>query len=169
MQEFDIQTVSIIIAAVSVVVGVIMSGLSLRNYAKSRRASIFLEFQKQATQEFLEDVFEVVGAWSWKDYKEFLAKYGPITDSKKWAKFVRVGSFFDSMGTLIEEKITDAKFIPEALAVTAMAWWEKIEPIQADIVKRWSYSKSLDSSKTLYETLKKIGYQSPVQNKQSGP
>ncbi|MGY5881319.1 MAG: hypothetical protein RTV31_13785, partial [Candidatus Thorarchaeota archaeon] len=73
------------------------------------------------------------------------------------------------MGTLIEEKITDAKFIPEALAVTAMAWWEKIEPIQADIVKRWSYSKSLDSSKALYETLKKIGYQSPVQNKQSSP
>jgi hypothetical protein len=94
MQEFDLQTISIIIAAVSVVVGVIMSGLSLRNYAKSRRASIFLEFQKQATQEFLEDAFEVIGEWNWKDYKEFLANYGPTTYPKKWAKFVRVGSFF---------------------------------------------------------------------------
>ena len=84
MQEFDLQTVSIVIAAVSVVVGVIMSGLSLRNYAKSRRASIFLEFQKQATQEFLEDLFEVVGEWTWSDYNEFLANYGPITNPKKW-------------------------------------------------------------------------------------
>jgi hypothetical protein len=73
------------------------------------------------------------------------------------------------MGKLIEEKITDAELIPEALAVTAMAWWEKIEYIQADIAKRWSYSASLESSKTLYETLKKIGYHSPIQSTQSSP
>jgi len=169
MQEFDLQTISIIVAAVSVVIGVIMSMLSLRNYAKSRRASIFLDFHKQADQEFLEDLFEVVGEWSWSDYEEFLAKYGPTTNPKNWAKFVRVGSFFDSMGKLIEEKITDAELIPEAMAVIAMAWWEKIEPIQVDIARRWRYSGSLDSSKTLYDKLKKIGYHSPVQDEQGGP
>ncbi|MFW9925441.1 MAG: hypothetical protein ACFFDM_01610 [Candidatus Thorarchaeota archaeon] len=162
MQEFDLQTISIIVAAVSVVVGVIMSILSLRNYAKSRRASIFLDFHKQADQEFLEDLFEVVGEWSWSNYEQFMAKYGPTASRKNWAKFIHVSSFFDSMGKLLEEKITDAELIPEAMAVIAMAWWEKIEPIQADIAKRWRYSGSLDSSKFLYETLKKLGYHSPV-------
>jgi hypothetical protein len=167
MQELDLQTVSIVVAAASVVIGVIMSMLSLRNYAKSRRASIFLDFHKQADQEFLEVLFEVVGEWSWSDYEEFLAKYGPTTSPKNWAKFVHVGSFFDSMGKLLEEKITDAELIPEALAVTAMAWWEKIGPIQADIAKRWRYSSSLDSSKFLHKALKKLGYQSPIQSTQS--
>lgn len=169
MQEFDLQTVSVIVAAVSVVIGVIMSMLSLRNYAKSRRASIFLEFHKQATQEFLEEVFEVIGEWRWNNYEEFLAKYGPTTSPKNWAKFIHVGSFFDSMGKLLENKITDAELIPEAMAVIAMAWWEKIESIQADIAKRWRYSGSLDSSKYLYKNLKKMGYQSPVQSELASP
>jgi hypothetical protein len=139
-----------------------MSVLSLRNYVKSRRASVFLDFHKQADREFLEDMLEVVGEWNWSDYEDFLVKYGPPTNRKEWAKFIHVSSFFDSMGKLLEDRITDAELIPEALAVIAMAWWEKIEPIQADIANRWRYSGSLDSSKFLYEALKKIGYQSPV-------
>ena len=145
-----------------------MSLLSLRNYTKSRRVSIFLEFHKQMDQEFLEDVLEVVGEWSWSGYEEFLAKYGPPSNRKEWATFVHVRSFFDSMGKLLEDKITDAELIPEALAVIAMAWWEKIEPILVDVTKRWKYSGSLESSKFLYKTLKKLGYKSPVQNLQSG-
>ena len=163
MQEFDLQTVSIIIAATSVVIGVITSVLSLRNYAKSRRTSIFLDFHKQVTQEFLESVFEVIGVWSWNNFEEFQAKYGPLASPKKWAQFIHVSSFFDSMGKLLEDKITDAELIPEALAVIAMSWWEKIEPIQADMTKRWRDSGSLDSSKFLYDSLKKLGYRSSVQ------
>lgn len=166
MQELDLQTVSIIIAAVSVVIGVIMSVLSIRNLAKSRRASIFLDFHKQADQEFLEDIEEVVGEWNWSDYEEFLAKYGP-TNPKNWAKFIHVSSFFDSMGKLLKENITDAELIPEAMAAIAMIWWEKIEPIQADFAKRWRSSESLESSKFLYKTLKKMGYHSPVQSEQA--
>ncbi len=150
----------------SVVIGVIMSVLSIRNLAKSRRASIFLDFHKQADQEFLEDMFEVVGEWNWSDYEQFMAKYGPTANRKNWAKFIHVSSFFDSMGKLIEDKITDAEIIPEAMAVMTMAWWEKIEPIQADIAKRWRSSESLDSSKVLYQTLKKLGYHSPVPREQ---
>ncbi|MFW9962540.1 MAG: hypothetical protein ACFFCX_03190 [Candidatus Sifarchaeia archaeon] len=169
MQELDLQTVSIIIAAISVVIGVIMSVLSIRNLAKSRRASIFLDFHKQVDQEFLEDLFEVVGEWSWSNYDHFMTKYGPTASRKNWAKFIHVSSFFDSMGKLLEDKITDAELIPEAMAVMTMAWWEKIEPIQTDIAKRWRSSESLDSSKFLYQTLKKLGYHSPVPREQSSP
>jgi hypothetical protein len=168
MQELDLQTVSIVIAAMSVLIGVIMSVLSIRNLAKSRRASIFLDFHKQADQEFLEDIEEVVGEWNWSDYEEFLAKYGP-TNPKNWAKFIHVSSFFDSMGKLLEESITDAELLPEAMAAIAMIWWEKIEPIQADLAKRWRSSESLDSSEFLYKTLKRLGYHSPVPPEQSSP
>lgn len=165
MQEFDLQTVSIIIAATSVVIGVITSVFSLRNYGKSRRTSIFLEFHKQVTQEFLEKVFEVVGEWSWDNFEEFQAKYGPTASLEKWAQFIHVSSFFDSMGKLLEDKITDPELIPEALAVISMTWWEKIESIQADLAKRWRSTGSLDSSKFLYDSVKKLGYHSPVQSK----
>ncbi|MHA2397121.1 MAG: hypothetical protein ACXAC0_10490, partial [Candidatus Thorarchaeota archaeon] len=98
--QIDLQSVSIIIAATSVVIGVIMSVLSLRNISRSRQATVFLDFHKQADLEFIEAAAEVIMEWSWTDAKNFASKYGPRANPKAYSKFIFVGSFFDSMGKL---------------------------------------------------------------------
>ncbi len=160
--ELDLQSISTIIAATSVLIGVIMSLLSIRNFSRSRQASVFLDFHKQANLEFIEHASEVVMEWSWKDAQEFDQKYGPMTNPKAYAKFILVGSFFDAMGKLIESKVTNAKLFPESLAVFAMAWFEKIKSIEPDLAAKWRSSGSMDSSKLLYKKLKELGYRSPL-------
>ena len=160
--ELDLQSISIMIAAASVLIGVIMSVLSIRNFAKSRQASVFLDFHRQADLEFIQNASEVVMEWNWKDAQEFDQKYGPRANPKAYAKFILVGSFFDSMGKLIEAKVTNASLIPESLAVFAMAWFEKIKSIEPDLAAKWRRSGSMDSSKLLYKKLKELGYQSPL-------
>ncbi|NHI89790.1 MAG: hypothetical protein EAX87_09720 [Candidatus Thorarchaeota archaeon] len=160
--ELDLQSISIMIAAASVLIGVIMSVLSIRNFAKSRQASVFLDFHRQADLEFIQHASEVVIEWNWKDAQEFDQKYGPRTNPKAYAKFIFVGSFFDSMGKLVEAKVTNARLIPESLAVFAMAWFEKIKSIEPDLAAKWRRSGSMDSSKLLYKKLKELGYRSPL-------
>jgi hypothetical protein len=160
--QIDLQSVSIIIAATSVVIGVIMSVLSLRNISRTRQASVFLDFHKQADLEFIETAAEIVLEWSWTDAEDFAQKYGPIANRNAYSKFILVGSFFDSMGKLIEAHVTNAKLIPETLAVFAMAWFEKIASIEPDIAAQWRTSGSMDSSKLLYQKLKELGYRSPL-------
>jgi len=157
------------IAAASVVIGVFMSVLSLRNYTISRQASVFLDFHKQADKEFIEDMSEIIVEWGWDGYEDFLAKYGPRTNPKAYAKFLYVGSFFDSMGKLLETRVTTANLIPEALAVLAMGWWEKVESIEGKMASGWRSSGSIDSIKFLYDTLRQLGYRSPVPPGQAGP
>jgi hypothetical protein len=159
--QIDVQTISIMIAAGSVVVGVIMSVLSIRNFTKSRQASVFLDFHRQATREFIEDMSEVLTEWHWTGVEDFMEKYGPRTNMKAYAKFLHIGSFFDSMGKLVESKVTTATLIPETLAVFAMGWFEKMESIK-ELSTSWRRSELTDSVKTLYLTLKKMGYRSPV-------
>lgn len=161
--QLDLQSVSITIAAVSVVIGVIMSILSLRNISRTRQASLFMDFHKQADLEFIETMTEIVMEWNWTNAKDFANKYGPRADSKAYSKFIFVGSFFDSMGKLIEANAASAKLIPETLAVFAMSWFEKIDSIEPDIASQWRTSGSMDSTKRLYNELKKLGYQSPLQ------
>jgi len=160
--ELDLQSISIMIATASVIVGVIMSVLSIRNFSRSRQASVFLDFHRQANLEFILHASEVVMEWNWKDAQEFDQKYGPRANPEAYAKFILVGSFFDSMGKLIEAKVTDAKLLPESLAVFAMAWFEKIKSIEPDLAAQWRSSGSMDSSKFLYKKLKELGYRSPL-------
>ena len=150
------------IAATSVVIGVMMSVLSLRNISRSRQASVFLDFHKQADLEFIETAAEIIMEWSWTDAEDFAKKYGPVTNRESYAKFILVGSFFDSMGKLIEANVTNAKLVPETLAVFTMAWCEKIASIEPEIAAQWRTSGSMDSTKLLYQKLKELGYQSPL-------
>ncbi len=161
--QLDLQSVSITIAAVSVVIGVIMSVLSLRNISRSRQASLFMDFHKQADLEFIETMTEIVMEWNWTNAKDFATKYGPRENPKAYSKFIFVGSFFDSMGKLIQAHVATAKLIPETLAVFAMSWCEKIESIEPEIASQWRRSGSMDSTKLLYNELKKLGYISPLQ------
>ena len=167
--QIDLQSVSIMIAACSVVIGVIMSVLSLRNISRSRQATVFLDFHKQADLEFLEAATEVIMEWSWTDAKDFASKYGPIANPKAYSKFIFVGSFFDSMGKLIEAKVSTANLIPETLAVFTMAWCEKLKSIEPDIAAQWRSSGSMDSTYKLYYKLKELGYRSPLNTGQSLP
>ena len=160
--QIDLQSVSILIAATSVVIGVIMSVLSLRNISRTRQASVFLDFHKQADLKFIETMTEIVMGWNWIDAKDFASKYGPRSNPRAYSKFIYVGSFFDSMGKLIEAKAATAQLIPETLAVFAMSWFEKIESIEPEIASQWRRSGSMDSTNTLYQKLKELGYRSPI-------
>ena len=164
--EIDVQTISIVVAAISVVIGVLMSILSMRNYTKSRQASIFLDFHRQADMKFIEIINEIITEWNWNGVEDFNKKYGPITNPKGYAKFILVASFFDSMGKLIEANTTSIKLIPESLAVFGMAWYEKIESIFPILVSNWRTSGSVSSTVRLYKNLKKLGYRSPVGSSQ---
>ncbi|MHA1963260.1 MAG: hypothetical protein ACXACG_00955 [Candidatus Thorarchaeota archaeon] len=113
--------------------------------------------------EFIETVSEIVLEWNWTNAQDFAEKYGPRANPKAYSKFILVGSFFDSMGKLIEAKVTNAHLIPETLAVFAMSWCEKIESIEPVIAAQWRRSGSMDSTKLLYNELKKLGYRSPLQ------
>jgi hypothetical protein len=87
---------------------------------------------------------EIVQDWNWTDARDFATKYGPIANPKAYSKFILVGSFFDSMGKLIEAGVTNAKLVPETLAVFAMSYF-------------------------VYEKLKELGYRSPFKPEQSNP
>jgi hypothetical protein len=149
------------IAAGSVVIGVIMSVLSIRNFTKSRQASVFLDFHRQATREFMKDMSEILMEWNWDSPEDFMEKYGPRTNIDAYTKYLHIGSFFDSMGKLLDSNVTTASLVPESLAVFAMGWCEKVESLDS-LTARWKQPGTKDSIKSLYLALKKMGYRSPV-------
>lgn len=157
MQEFDIQTLSIVVAAISVVIGVIMSLLSIRNFANSRKAALFTDFQSRAYDtDFMKDLLVINSGWSWNDVDDFMEKYGPETNPDAFAKFSAVGSYFDGMGTLLRVKLIDSKHIPELTAIAIIGFWEKIESIARDMALLFRRPEAFGDIKYLYDMVHKL-------------
>ncbi|MFX1560602.1 MAG: hypothetical protein ACFFBL_08430, partial [Promethearchaeota archaeon] len=160
MQELDLQTISTLVAAVSVVVGVIMSVFSIltstRNFNNSRKAQLFLQLSEKAAEEdFINKIFEFSG-WTWSDANEFNTKYA--TDVDAFPVFVSISTYFDSMGTLVRNGLTETKFMPRMMAISLVQFWESIFPIVKDLEARWGSPGLYDNVEYLYHEAIKHGY-----------
>ncbi|MHA2374367.1 MAG: hypothetical protein ACXAEB_15280 [Candidatus Thorarchaeota archaeon] len=152
--QIDIQSISTILGMSSIIVGVMMSLITLRNYTRARQLALFLEFNKIALQkEFIQDVNEINNLWIWDSMEDFFAKYGPEADNVTFSKFMRVGSYFDAMGKLLEKKLIDASFVPGPTSVTIIAFWEKVESMSEEMNIAMKRPGAWDSVKLLYDLM----------------
>ena len=157
--QVDLIAISTIIGMGSVLIGVIVSLLSIRRFARDRKLTIFLEFNKILyDKEFIQDMNEIT-TWTWKHVGEFFVKYGPEPNPEAFAKWVRVQSYFDGLATLVQRKFIDADFIPESTAVMLIRHWELIQPTADQFAMVYKRPNCNDSTKYLYDKLQKIDYQ----------
>ncbi|MFX1578520.1 MAG: hypothetical protein ACFFBJ_02650 [Promethearchaeota archaeon] len=156
----DPQTISIIIAASSVIIGVIFSVASIlmstRNATRSRQASIFMKFLSVVSdKEFFGDFQQILGKWKWTDAEDFSKKYGPATNPSDYGTFVRIVTQFDSMGTLVRNKLTDIMFMPRGIAIMVTSFWERFKPIASDLEVMWGNADVFGEVEFLYNEIKK--------------
>ena len=157
--QVDLTTVSTLIGLGSIIIGVIVSLHTIRRLAKDRNLSIFLEFNKILyDKEFIQEMNEVQ-TWTWEHVGEFFVKYGPEPNPEAFAKWIRVGSYFDGLSTLVERKFMDVDMIPESTAVMLIRHWELIQPTADQFAMVYKRPNCNDSMKYLYDRLQKIDYQ----------
>ncbi len=146
------------------VVGVIMSVVSIlastRNFSNSRKAQLFLQLnEKAAEEEFIKKIFDLIN-WEWSDAEDFRRKYA--ADMNRLPIFIRVSTFFDSMGTLVRHGLTETKFMPRMMAISLVQFWEKILPIAKELEAQWGSPGLYDNVEYLYHEVRKFGYFSPL-------
>jgi hypothetical protein len=153
----DLQTISIAVAAASVIVGVIFSLFSIRNIGRSRQASLFSAFQSQAyDKQFVKDMTDINEFWSWDSAEDFFAKYGPEADADAFATFVTVGMYYDGMGRLLREKLIDKRLIPEFLIVAIVHFGRKIERDSRKMEEMFGSPLAFDNIEYLYREVQKM-------------
>ena len=105
----DTQTISIVIAATSIVIATI--------------------FDKLRTDEFIETWIEVMYHQEFKDFPEWMNKYGPIKKPNAAKKLFSVGIAYQTIGMLAREKLIDPNLILKENPWAAVETWTKIESV----------------------------------------
>jgi len=129
--------------AVSVSVGVAYYILNIRSTLRNmqtaletRQAQFFMQIYNRFNETEFFSKFTDILTWKWKDYDDFIEKYGWKTNPKAWYSLGSVGAFFEGIGVLVHRKLIDVNLVSELLSRHIVIFWEKIEPISKEMRKR---------------------------------
>ena len=133
----DLQTISIVIAAASVILAMLNSILESKRASNNDRLKIetrqmnnFIQFARGSqTPEFLKAYHEITIYQQWNDVPDWYEKYGPQSNPDVYLRFTQICEYFNTIGLLVNIGIIDEKipYIQGGDAIIGI--WRKVKPI----------------------------------------
>jgi hypothetical protein len=115
-----------------------------------------MQFHKEvSTKDFFSDFFQIISAWEWKDANDFATKYGLAENPDGYNTFILVSMQFDSLGTLVRNKLTDIKFMPRGISIMVTSFWDKFRPIATQLEEIWGNADVFGEIEYLYNEIKR--------------
>ncbi len=157
-----IEMISVVVAATSVVIGAINYIIVSRRAAKTaqttletRQAQFFMQiFEQFHEPEFYNKLADFL-TWDWKDYDDYMKKYGPKTNPKAWYSSGSVAAFFEGIGVLVYQNLIDVDLVSELMSRHVIRFWEKMEPISKEMRRRLNLPRMDEKIEYLYDEVKK--------------
>jgi len=141
----DISSISAVVVAVGVIVGVVFAVLELRNLKRqreieveTRQAQLFMQiYDHYYTEDFLGDENEILFKWKWKDFDDFWQKYGPETNVEAFNKWDSLETYFKGVGVLVKRKLIDLDLVKDLMGTSIILHWEKSGSIIKEFRRRY--------------------------------
>ena len=153
----SIETVSIVIAAVSVVIGVVNSIRSSREAKQQRQTELFMQVFDRYNDVEYRKIWQELRYHQWEDYDDWERRYGPPEHIDTWSRVESIGAYFQGIGVLVEEELIDIRLVDKLLRRQIIGLWEKYGPIAKERRKRYAFSRgSGDVIEYLYNRIMQL-------------
>ena len=130
----EITSISAVVAALGVIVGVVLAILELRNITKTRQMELIMSiYSLFGTRQYM-DAWENLRTRETNDYDGYVKKHC-LTD------FMQVASLFEGLGFLLHKKFLNIDLVRELMNESTKMAWEKVKPMIEDARKRLSQRK----------------------------
>ena len=130
----DIGSISALVAAIGVLVGVILTIVELRNLGKQRQTDLVMRLHSRFGARESMDAWEKIRTREFDDYNEYMKKYG-LSD------VAIVGSFFEGIGVLLHRRLIDIDLVGELFKESSKMTWERTRPIIEGLRKQYDEPK----------------------------
>jgi len=157
----DVQTATVVVTGISIIVGIIVFIFSRRQEVETRQAELFMELYREwRSPTFRTAVMRMTYHCTWKDFDEFWQKYGPQTNLQDFVNtFVRQATFYEGVGVLVEQKLIDIKLVDRLMHNTIKSWWERMGPVYRELRTKQAHGEDphYDSAEQLYPLIEQMG------------
>ena len=143
----DIPSISAVVAAIGVTVGVTLAYLEVRTLVKQRQTDLVMRlYSTFGSNEWLE-AFDRVIHTEYKDYSDFV--------KRGWLDVHKVGIFYEGIGVLLLRKLLDINLVDDLFSGPIKIGWEKMKTVIEDYRKQEDYPQAYEWFEYLYNELQK--------------
>jgi hypothetical protein len=147
----DVQTVSIVVATASVVVGVIFAVLQLRDFVKTRQTDLIMRLYSRFGSERFQRTEEKV----WKGLSEEALNFHDYVEKYGLAEWVTVGTFFEGVGILLYRKLIDIRLADDLFTAPVNMAWDPMKNSTIEARKEYGQPTIFEWFEYLYNELMK--------------
>ena len=105
----------------------------------------------------LTDAMYKVWSLEYRDYDDFVKKYGPILSDKPEQKALhKVLNYFEGIGMLLKRNLMDTDFAWDLFGSSCFIVWEKVKPIVEGVRKQFGTPDAWSFFEYLYNEMKKL-------------
>jgi len=133
----SVEMISVVVAAMSVAIGVFIGVTQLRDMNKTRQYQFWIEIMGYFTRErdFLSRRLGML-TWQWEDYDDFMKKY--ISDHESRVILWQVLSYYDMIGKAVKNGIVKVNQLDEEFIYNILLFWRRFSPYILESRKRSS-------------------------------
>jgi hypothetical protein len=154
----DITEISAMLAAAGVLVAVVYYILDMRHQTKVRDTDLAIRMNPwmAVSGADLTDVIAEVWSLEFKDYNDFIKKYGPFTLRKPEQKAIQMLlNYFEGVGLLLKRNLMDINFAWDLWGNSYFLVWEKLKPLVEGLRKQYGMADAWSFFEYLYNETKK--------------
>lgn len=144
----DIPSISAIVAAVGVIVGVVFTVEQVRDLVKTRQTDLVISLYKDFGGKEYQEAWQKVMSSECNDYDDYVARYG-LNGA------YQVVMLFEGMGTLLHMKLVDIDLVQHLASGPIVSTWEKMRPVIEGHRQKLNQPQFCEWFEYLYNEMKK--------------
>jgi len=145
----DIVSISAIVTAIGVLVGVVFAIIEIRNLVQTRQTDMVWRLYSDINSKQLHDAWIKLMNSKFENYDDLVEKHGPLLSGKPVPDaFLIVSNFFEGVGLLLHRRLVDIDMIINLLP-TEMTW-KKVKPAVEGMRKQFNEPKFYEWFEYLY-------------------
>ena len=168
----DIQTISIVLAALSFILAATYYILNIQNQRETRQAQLFMNIYNNHTSFQNITILNEILQWEWEDLDDFFDKYWIPKNTEAFNKWSYYFSTLEGLGILIKDKMLDPELIYSSQWASIILLWEKFLPVVEAVRVRGNMPHAYEDPEFLYDEMIRLRDKKghlPVQSYSSVP
>lgn len=143
----DIPSISAVLAALGVIVGVVFALMELRNLVKTRQTDLVIRLYSTMGSREFQEAWDRFMKGEYKDLDDFDRKYS--------VEGYEIGIFFEGIGVLLHRKLIDIGLVDDLFSSLVKMTWEKMKPLAEATRKKLNLPQMGEWFEYLYNELQK--------------
>ncbi len=152
-----IEYLPLVLTGICIIVSILYYTSVLKNTNKTRQAQLLNSiYQTLNEKELFAIPWELELDWNYRNFDDFMQKYGPDTNREAYMRFHRLLMYYEGIGIYIKRGFVSAEVIDDFISGDIIHIWEKYEPFMVEFRKRRNSPVAFEHFEYLYNQIKPI-------------